>query len=228
MKKMLIFWMVFFISVVFSTFTLAVDFGIKGGVNFAKMKMISYFDLDGEYEKEVMPSESLRRFQIGGFMTFAVTKHISIQPEIYYAKKGTKSSESETYNGFSYSSETEFKLDYIEIPVLLKINIRTKGNFKPVFLFGPYIAHNLKAKMWIKETYEYQGIKDGYEEEYEVPYYFESFDYGVIIGTGMDIKIGSGKLVFDARYSHGLANVFKYVDAVVRNKTFVFMVGFGF
>ncbi|MCK5058169.1 MAG: PorT family protein [Candidatus Aminicenantes bacterium] len=226
MRRFLIFWMVLVISVVFSTFTLAVDFGIKGGVNFAKLKL-EYFDIDGEFEDEVIPVTNLRAFQIGAFFTFKVSKNISIQPEIYYVKKGTKASQSESTQWYSYNMESIWKLHYIEIPVLLKINIPTKGKFKPGFLIGPYVAHNIKAKMWAKTTHEFQGEKFVDEGEEDILYIMESLDYGLIIGSGMDIKIGSGKLVFDIRYCHGLANIFKYLG-VVRNKTFVFMVGFGF
>ena len=112
MRKLFVFWMVCVVSLVFSTTAMAVDFGIKGGVNWAKIKL-EYFDIEEGFEDEVFTTENIRAFQVGAFFTFDVAKNLSIQPEIYYAKKGSKISQSETYQWFFYEVESEFKLSCI-------------------------------------------------------------------------------------------------------------------
>ena len=227
MKRNLKSFMVLFVFIVFSTTIFAMDIGIKGGLNLSKLKILDIDCEDYDCEEDVVETRNQNGFQVGMFFTFDISKNIQLQPEVYYVKKGAKQFESYSSDWMSVNTELKWKLNYIEIPVLLKFNMPTKGNIKPGFFAGPYFAHNLNASLWIKETGEIYGEEYDEEAEQDIRTSIESFDYGLVAGFCIDVKIGSVKLTGEARYSYGLANISKY-GGIVNNRTFVFMLGVGF
>jgi hypothetical protein len=74
---------------------------------------------------------NLRAAKFGIFIDFLVAPRISLQPEAYFAMKGTR-----YYDSGSRSEETVW-LDYLEIPILLNIQILPKS--LEVFI-GPYFG----------------------------------------------------------------------------------------
>ncbi|MFA4948297.1 MAG: porin family protein, partial [Candidatus Krumholzibacteriia bacterium] len=87
-------------------------FGVKGGLNMAN---ITGDDAEGTLMK------------IGGlggvFISYDITEIFAVQPEILFSMKGTK----EDFEGTDVSTS----LNYIEIPLLLKVNLPTEGAIKP-------------------------------------------------------------------------------------------------
>ena len=57
-----------------------------------------------------------------------------------------------------------------------------------------------------------------------------NFDYGLVFGASMEFGMGMMKLIFDARYSMGLANILDdhEEDQYLKNRAFVLMVGLKF
>ena len=223
-KKSLIFLLFFFFVVSNCVFSL--EFGIKGGFSLSKLNIIYCCCCDGDCEDEKADSRNLNGFQAGMFFTFDISENIQLQPEILFAKRGTKEVDSSTSEWYTCESEAKWKLTYVEIPVLLKFNLQSKGSFKPGFFVGPYFAHNLSSKVCVKTTGQFDD--EIYDREYEedIECYLESFDYGIIVGAGFDFKTGSTRIILDVRYSHGLANIFKS-SAIVNNRSFMFMIGIG-
>ena len=109
----------------------------------------------------------------------------------------------------------KLKLDYLEIPVLVKYMIPTEGKISPCFFAGPAVGMLMSAK------YGDEDVKD----------FTKSIDFGVAFGAGVDVAMGEkGKLTFDARYTLGLANIVdeEGVDDKVKNANISFMVGYSF
>lgn len=108
-------------------------FGAKAGVNVNKITGKSYkqgFNYN---------------FQVGGFMQFNFSNRIGLQPEVSFVQTSTEFSDdpSDIYDDiFRDGSQKSAKLNYLEIPVLLNINI---GSSKRVKLqFGPAYGGLLK------------------------------------------------------------------------------------
>lgn len=72
-----------------------VELGIKGGLNFANLKVNDNNDVNARTS-----------FHLGGLAHFHLSKQFAIQPELLYSSQGAK------YNN------GEFKLGYINVPVL--------------------------------------------------------------------------------------------------------------
>jgi hypothetical protein len=114
------------------------------------------------------------------------------------------------------------KLDYLEIPVLVKIIFPSPGGVNPYLFAGPAVAIKVSGKV----KAEFAGESD--EEDIED---MKSTDFGLVIGAGVDFgfgALGKGTLSVDIRYSLGLSTISDFEGDDVKNGAFSLMVGFSF
>lgn len=157
------------------------QFGIKGGVNFSNM-----------YTEDVDDNDVLTSFNAGIFFTLPVGDILSIQPEVLYSRKGAEL----TYDNVLATGKAQFKLNYIEVPVLLKVNITDNLNVHA----GPYFAYLIDAQVKNDGDGNTIDFEDNYDNDD-----FNKFDVGISGGIGLDFNsIGIG-----ARYNYGLSQVGK-------------------
>ena len=174
-------------------------FGAKGGLNLAKV-----------YGDDVDESDFLYGGIGGAFFCYMVNDMFAVQPELLFAMKGGDQVTSGDETG-------KTKLNYIEIPVLLRLHIPTEGSLTPAVFAGPSIGFLMSAK------FEDEDIKDD----------LKSTDFGLVVGAGLDHMLGEngGFITFDVRYSMGLSTVvdIEGVDEQpdVKNMGLAFMVGYG-
>ncbi|WP_071594798.1 porin family protein [Balneola vulgaris] len=144
------------------------EFGVKGGLNYA-----TFNDTENvEYKSG---------FLIGGYAKFDIPMSpMSVQPEILYAQYGAKAED----------SDAEFKVNYIQVPVLLKFGFATPGA-RPNVYFGPYVNFNVDSK--IENDTGALNLEDNTKDT----------AYGVIVGAGVDVS----KLRLGLRYTAGLTNL---------------------
>lgn len=148
------------------------QFGVKGGVNFSNI-----------YAKDVDDDNVLTSFNAGIYAAFPVGDILSIQPEILYSRKGSKL----TYN----NNTSEFRLNYIEIPILAKVNVTDELSIHA----GPYFAYLVDAQAKTNNNNPTTYNNDN----------FNKFDGGIAAGLAYDFGIvGIG-----ARYSYGLSTIGK-------------------
>lgn len=156
-------------------------FGIKGGANLSSL-YVNEDDLD----------ENMKLgFQLGFFAKAGISENFAIQPELLYSQKGAQL----TYNGL-FDGKASFNLHYVEVPVLAVINF---GKFN--VHVGPYASY--LAGVTIKNKGDNNSDFD-FEEELDKDN-FESFDYGIAGGLGLD---GDG-IGFGLRYNYGLKEIGK-------------------
>jgi len=149
--------------------------GITGGINIATVRGDDVEDVD---------SRTAGFF--GGFVEYPFTPVVSIQPEFLYTMKGA----SDTYNGYKVT----VKLNYVEIPVLLRVNIPTESNVKPFLVAGPGIGFKVSSKSEV----------NSHEEDIED---VKGTDFGFIFGGGIGFPVGSYMMSVAARYELGLTSV---------------------
>ena len=151
--------------------------------------------------------DSKMGFTGGIFAEYQASDYFSIQPELLVVMKGWE------------TSGNNINLNYLELPILFKVKIPTSGNVTPNFYVGPAGALMVSAKA----------------EGYDVSELFQEIDYGIAIGAGADLEAGSGKVVFDVRYTLGLKAIpdneilWGFPDDVpdIKNRALSFSVGFG-
>ena len=186
--------------------------GVKIGLNSAKLHGDDVEDFEDMLGAGF---DSKLGFCFGGFVTFSLHEMFAIQPEVLYTMKGAKMEE-------SVMGETLYvwvNLNYLEIPVLAKLQIPTQGNIKPSIFVGPALGIKVSAKA----KAEYAGETE--EEDIED---MKSTDLGLVIGGGVDFGLGKGMITVDLRYTLGLATISEWEDEDVKNGVFSLMIGYSF
>ncbi len=164
---------------------------------------------------------------IGGFgLRIAFIDYLALQPELFYSMKGFK----RIYDVGGEELALFLRVNYIELPILLKVTIPA-GPVMPNFYAGPALATRVKL--------EGHTIMDGKKEEFfeyqRVTYNnrVRIFDLSIAMGGGIDIKVGSGSMFFDMRYTMGLRNLWigsrtNPNIAKEKNSTLSFILGYAF
>lgn len=137
---------------------------------------------------------------------------ISVQPELNFAQKGTKGDED--------GSTAKLKLNYLEVPVLVKATFGEATKF--YVNAGPSIGLGLGGKIKVSEG-SFSGeadVKFGDGDDEEVFYIEKKTDFGLQLGGGVII---AEKIMIDLRYGLGLSSL--YEDGKVKNNVLQFTVG---
>jgi len=162
---------------------------------------------------DVQNAGSRTGLAIGGFATFHLANGFGIEPELLFSQKGASQ---------SGGGETEtFKLDYIEIPVLARYDVATRGPAHPYFLAGPALAFQVSCNLEATSDGESQSAScDDLADQFDL--HKKTFDFGGQIGAGVAFPAGKKmNLSFSVRYTLGFTDVFDNVDAKNRNWSFL-------
>lgn len=155
--------------------------GIKGGVNFTNL-----------YTEDVDDNNVLTSFNAGLYANLPVSSAVSIQPELNFSRKGSEL----VYDNAFASGTTKLKLNYLEMPVLLKLNVTPNFNVH----FGPYAAYLIDGQA----TNESNNGSFNFEENINNDD-LNKWDYGVAAGIGFDFASTS----LGIRYNYGLQTIGK-------------------
>ena len=145
---------------------------------------------------------------IGGGVDIPAGNTIVIGVEVLYNQKGASGSD----GGF----DNTIKLDYIEIPILVKYPFSTGGNVQPFAYAGVAPAFNVSAK----ELSEFEGVEDEGDLDDEV----KSFDNSFVFGGGVRF----GQMAVEARYNLGVQNINDSEDTPGDLKTRQFSILFSY
>ena len=190
----------------------AQNFGVKAGYN--------YSTFSGE-TSSISTIEGLSGFYIGGLVELPISNMLSIQPELIFSRQGVDLRQG--LKNLSIRTDTsEIRLDYLNIPVMAKVNLG------PIFLEGGvqfgFLVNKPKVDSYIANVYLRNLLdKDSYN----------SFDFGV--GAGLGVKLNQHFFV-ETRYTYSLTNVFDPNDKHFKSslisdgdnfKNSVFSIGLG-
>jgi len=153
--------------------------GIKAGVNFAKVSA-----------SDETPGSRIGAIA-GVFLTIGVGSALAIQPEVLVSMQGSK---------FTFGTA---KVDYVQVPVLLRIGSSSKSSVSVYGLVGPSFGVLVQD----------EGLTDD----------LERIDVGVTVGAGVTVS----RLLVEARYTAGLVDFSKGATAY-KNRVFSLMAGLHF
>ena len=189
---------------------IVVGLDFKGGLNVANM-----------YGDDVSDDVSIKLGAAVGTGVGIKIGMFAIQPEVLFSMKGAKEEGEIVIVDSTFNYEIVVKLSYLEIPILLKINIPADAVI-PNFYVGPALAFCMVAKD--KLTF---NNEEGDEED--IKDVIKSVDFGLSMGGGLDIKAGHGRVIIDIRYTLGFVTVNDQEDEdiVVKNSVLSFILGYG-
>ena len=220
----------FFLALMFSGSLSAqtgARFGLKTGFSLALQYGIT--PADDIYE---VNTSSRKAFAGGIFVYFPITKSVGIQQELLYAMKGS-GQEVTISTPVSIKTISEYKLNYFEMPMVLKyrfVNIKNFGIYGStgialsLLINGEYniattIDTGAPALIETEESGDTEGI--------------DTFDYSFVYGAGVDFKLLKKDFFFDCRMTVGwntlaMPNASGAEPVPLRNQDYVFALGFYF
>jgi len=169
--------------------------GFQGGSNLSKM------DFTNNQEYTYTEIDNKQGFIGGIVLQFLGEKHAGVQAEFNYSQRGWVENDT---SGIEYLKHKN-KMDYLEMPIMSHINIGG-GKLRGVFNIGPYVGYALNRSITT------ENVDTGTSETSE--YAFQNqrdnqFDFGLLIGAGMEYRLGTGKITAEARYTVGLGDINK-------------------
>jgi len=184
-----------------------VQLGVKGGANFSTISGDDFGDPD-----------SRTSFNAGLVAEIPISERLSFQPEVFYSGQGFDVREIDQDNVFDTDDNIEYQLDYIQVPLLLKVYL-VKGLSVEA---GPQFGFK------IHEEFDSQPNSDGGDIEIDSEdSYVKDFDTNVAVGASYKFDNG---FFLSGRYNIGVTDIFddgtpfEGVDA----KNNVWQVGVGF
>ena len=188
--------------------------GVMAGVNYATV----------EQDPDPTDIELEHRLCLlaGGFLDVLMNDVFSIEPEVLYSQKGAEVEGT----GSNADREGSVRLDYIEVPLLLKFWVPVSNSgFRPFLFAGPSIGFEVNCTLE-GEILSVTGSTDCDKTSLVKT---KSTDFGGTIGGGIEFRAGMQAVRVDARYTHGFTDINDSGDArEIKNRAFALTVGLGF
>ncbi|WP_264551697.1 porin family protein [Flavobacterium sp. N2038] len=154
------------------------EFGVKGGLNMSNL-----------YQNNADDENVLYGFNAGVYATLPISDFIAFQPEILFTTKGAKLE----YDNAFVSGSGKFKLNYIEVPLLVRVNITKNFNVQA----GGYASYLVSSKVSGDGDFNFDENIDTDD--------LNKFDAGLAAGIGVDFN----PISIGLRYNYGLTTVGK-------------------
>jgi hypothetical protein len=162
--------------------------------------------------------ESKTGYLLGAFFNYPLIKHVSFQVEILFSEKGYRIPDTpivDTLGNRVGTAEWTAMVSYVEIPIMAKVTLPVEGKIKPYFNIGGFAAQAVVKKE--------RRSSIAYTIDYDLEN-VKNTDAGFVLGAGVDIKAGNGKVFFEARYDYSNISMLKYTK--YRSRVWSFQAGY--
>lgn len=140
----------------------------------------------------------------GIFTQYDFMEFLGIQTELLYTQKGFK---------FKDAGDSYVHMDYIEIPIMLRGMI-------PIGIIKPFVYAGLHLSILVVGDAKVGGVDVADWED------FNTVDWGLVFGGGVDLELGPVVLHTDLRYTLGMRSADDVLD--IKNGVFFVDIGVGF
>lgn len=178
-----------------NTFKPEWNVGVNAGATFSSVDFVPRINM-----------KMLQGKSMGLSIRYVSEKGLGLQAELNYAQQGWKQDFVETDSIYAYSRSA----NYFELPVLSHIYFGNKVRF--IFNLGPKFSFKVSEKETMNDALtEILGSKDSTKISIRAQYRKKierNFDYGLVVGTGMEVRTKIGNFVLEGRYYFGLGDLF--------------------
>lgn len=199
MKKSILF-LILFAGIIASSNAQIISFGIKGGLNYSKMKFDEISNITVAAKNyNLMEDESFQGFHIGVMSRLKVL-NLYVQPELLFNTTGGKVLIEEVQGTTTVNTVKQVKYNKLDLPVMVGMK------FGPARVnLGPVASVVLSSDSEISDIIpEMETMSKGATIGYQV-------------GVGLDIL---KKLTFDLRYEGGLSKLGDKLTVAGQNYAF--------
>jgi hypothetical protein len=181
-----------------------IGFGVMGGLAVANL-----------HGSDVDPTlKSRTGFTAGVFLSAPIARNFTLEPQVLYVQKGTRAEAS----GVTATA----KLDYLEVPLLLKLVFPMSGSnaVAPSIFVAPAVGFRISCKADATGGGGSASVTCG-----DAGVSVKSTDFSAAAGVGLDI----GAFVIQGRYDYGLVKIGDYSQpADVKTGAWLFTLGYRF
>ena len=149
-------------------------------------------------------SDSKVGMTLGGVVGIKLTSSapVFLESGLYFTQRGGKGHGQDT------------RINYLEIPLLIKYGIQATDEIAVIPFFGPYFSYGFGGKTKV-EGFKHSSFNDGY---YEHP------DMGFKLGCGAEYN----NLYFELGYQIGVANISNTDNLTAHGNAFIANIGVNF
>lgn len=147
---------------------------------------------------------------LGGFLTYSIRNTHAFTAKVLFSQKGAKDE----------SSDTRIHLNYVEVPVVVRLFFNRDGAIRPNIFAGPSFGFLTGVKGRVGDS-DYEDVSN-YEDTYN------DFDFGLGFGLGLSFRVAEEMyFIIDTRYTYGLSDIAKS-GADVNNQAIAVSAGLSF
>lgn len=180
-------------------------YGFVAGVNVSK--------LAGDF----VNASSRTGLTAGAYAAFPLATGVAIQPELLYSMEGAK---------LDIGQNGGMRIDYLRVPVMLRIAVPTASNVRPFAAVGPSFGFETSCKLSGSNGGPTITLScDDFANVGGSGFERQKFEMAGRIEGGLTVDTAGLRFVVGGSYSHGLTDVFK--DHNVKNRVFSVFVGIG-
>jgi hypothetical protein len=180
------------------------EFGVKIGYNSAS--------ISGNWGQLENYKKAKSGISIGAFFGRKLSDMGCWRGEILYTQKGIQFTATDEYGN---QATAGYKLSYIEVTGGYSITPGS-GNVKPFITFGSVVSYLASAQLF------------GPGGEIDAKELLLEYDLGILIGAGIEIPSGQGKVILEGRYTLGLLDVDKSATESHSNGVLTLSAGYSF
>jgi hypothetical protein len=193
-------------------------FAIRGGLNLSRF-------VGGDVD-----SQARRGLNLGGAMRILGAGPLGLWIEGYYRQKGAQNVDLATV-ATSPGSNFQVGIDYVEVPVLLRLDLPGLGSkVRPYLQGGPTFGWKIDCSVSVSAASGGTAAPDcdallggGLEQT------LRSYEQGLVLGGGLDLNVfsGLGAVNLDARLTRGLSRLGKGDSSEgLKNQSITLMLGY--
>ena len=174
------------------------SFGPELGVNFSK------------FGKDADATDYQTGLIAGGFLTYSIRNTHALTAKVLFSQKGARDA----------ASNTNVQLNYVEVPVFVRLFFNREGDVRPNIFAGPSFGFLSNVKSKVGDG-DFEKL-DNYEDVYN------TFDLGLGLGLGLSVRVGNEVyFIVDTRYTYGFSDLSKS-DSKVNNQAIGVTAGLSF
>jgi outer membrane protein with beta-barrel domain len=156
-------------------------------------------------------------FDMGLGVSFTSSGVLGGALEVRYVTRGAKFQFDET-SGSTLGLTGTWKLDYIEIPTLIRVTPEVSGSIRPVLLFGPVLG--------VKASSSFEVTVQGSSASVPVGEGMKSTYFAGLAGAGIAVGFSPRtSFQLQARYQHGFTNLIDATDPSFKSTGFSILTG---
>lgn len=137
----------------------------------------------------------------GASLALGLTPNIELAPEVLWLRKGSTFTDNDVViGGVNFGTvRTGIDLDYVTVPVLLRLRTSAPGPVNFMLVAGPTFAFKVNEKIGVSGLVDYSLDSDQ----------VETFDFGAAVGAGLLGKMAGLNWTLEGRYEQGMTDVSK-------------------